>query len=310
MKKMIILGVLASLFSINSSYAQIKNAQTATVKISGNCGMCETTIEKAADDNKVSKADWNKDTKMATITYDSKKTDLNSVLKKIALAGYDNEQFLAPEGSYSKLPGCCKYERMLKTEMIMTSKNDTMSKNMTDMHAGHNQDMHAGHNQEEMAKMNNEKKEATENINQEKDQMAIVFDNYFAVKDALVKTDANLAAASAGKLQSAINNIKMDKLAMNIHMEWMKQLEGLKQATEKIKSSTDIVAQRKSFMGLSENMYAMMKIANPEEAVYYQNCPMANGGKGANWLSKESAVKNPYYGSKMMTCGSTVETIK
>ena len=37
---------------------------------------------------------------------------------------------------------------------------------------------------------------------------------------------------------------------------------------------------------------------------------MANGGKGANWLSKENAVKNPYYGSQMLTCGSTVETIK
>jgi hypothetical protein len=37
---------------------------------------------------------------------------------------------------------------------------------------------------------------------------------------------------------------------------------------------------------------------------------MANYGKGANWLSKENAVKNPYYGSQMLTCGKVVETIK
>jgi Protein of unknown function (DUF3347). len=43
---------------------------------------------------------------------------------------------------------------------------------------------------------------------------------------------------------------------------------------------------------------------------YYQYCPMTNGGKGANWLSKENANKSPYYGSQMLTCGSTVETIK
>jgi hypothetical protein len=37
---------------------------------------------------------------------------------------------------------------------------------------------------------------------------------------------------------------------------------------------------------------------------------MYNDGKGANWLSKESAIKNPYYGSQMLSCGKTVETIK
>ena len=37
---------------------------------------------------------------------------------------------------------------------------------------------------------------------------------------------------------------------------------------------------------------------------------MANNGKGANWLSKENKVQNPYYGSVMLTCGKVVETIK
>jgi hypothetical protein len=37
---------------------------------------------------------------------------------------------------------------------------------------------------------------------------------------------------------------------------------------------------------------------------------MANSGKGANWLSKENAIKNPYYGSSMLTCGKTVEIIE
>lgn len=37
---------------------------------------------------------------------------------------------------------------------------------------------------------------------------------------------------------------------------------------------------------------------------------MANDGKGANWLSKENVIKNPYYGSEMLHCGKTVEIIK
>jgi len=37
---------------------------------------------------------------------------------------------------------------------------------------------------------------------------------------------------------------------------------------------------------------------------------MYNDGKGANWLSTENGVKNPYYGSQMLNCGKTIETIK
>ena len=104
--------VLLSCTEIN---AQIKNAQTESVKIFGNCGMCETTIEKAGNKKKVANVDWNKDTKMATITYDAEKTDQSEILKRIALSGYDNEKFLAPNDVYAKLPECCQYERKAQT---------------------------------------------------------------------------------------------------------------------------------------------------------------------------------------------------
>jgi hypothetical protein len=35
-------------------------------------------------------------------------------------------------------------------------------------------------------------------------------------------------------------------------------------------------------------------------------CPM----KKSNWLSNEKTVKNPYYGSAMLTCGEVTGTIK
>jgi len=63
------------LLSITIANAQIKNAKTEKVKIYGNCGMCETTIEKAGNLKKVAQVDWDKDTKMATLTYDSTKTN-------------------------------------------------------------------------------------------------------------------------------------------------------------------------------------------------------------------------------------------
>jgi hypothetical protein len=148
------------------------------------------------------------------------------------------------------------------------------------------------------------------NAKQETNQLTAVFDSYFSLKDALVKTDGTTASAKAKDLQTAINAVKMEKLAMDVHTVWMKVLTNLKEDAEHINSTKDIAHQRDHFMSLSTNMYALIKVAKPTETIYYQHCPMANDGKGANWLSKESGIKNPYFGSMMLTCGKTVETIK
>ena len=289
MKSIIIITAVA-LLSTTACQAQIHNAKTDTIKVYGNCSICETTIEKAASKNKISKADWNKDTKLAIITYDSKKTDLDAVLKNIALAGYDNQYFLAPDAAYNKLPGCCKYERVKKQMAIVTQPSTvtTVSESSPVSHQ-HDGITHAA---------------------QETNQLKTVFDSYFSLKDALVKTDGNTASVNAKDLQTAINAVKMEKLPMDVHTTWMKVVTSLKEDAELINGTNDIARQRDHFMSLSINMYELIKIAKPVETIYYQFCPMANDGKGANWLSKESNIKNPYYGSMMLTCGKTVETIK
>ena len=99
-----VLMAITVLLSATACNAQIKNAKTESVKIYGNCGMCETTIEKAGNLKKTAEVDWNKDTKMATITYDAKKTNQDEILKRIALSGYDSDKFLAPDDVYAKLP--------------------------------------------------------------------------------------------------------------------------------------------------------------------------------------------------------------
>jgi Cu(I)/Ag(I) efflux system membrane fusion protein len=36
---------------------------------------------------------------------------------------------------------------------------------------------------------------------------------------------------------------------------------------------------------------------------------MAFGGKGGDWLQSHEGTENPYYGSKMFTCGALKETL-
>lgn len=270
-------------FSFSSCNAQIKNAKTERVKIYGNCEMCEKTIETEGNIKKVAYVEWNKDSKMATITYDSTKTNQDEILKRIALAGYDSDKFLAPDDVYSKLAGCCQYERVNKTAIVSTVVIED----------------HSMHNQENAIE-----------TKQEVNQLKTIFENYFALKDALIKSDGKLASTLAKDLLININAVKMDKLSLEEHKVWMKVLSDLKSNTEKISATTSVEKQRSTFMDLATNFYDLLKVSKQDNPIYYQNCPMYNDGKGANWLSKENAVKNPYYGSQMLTCGKTVETIK
>lgn len=140
--------------------------------------------------------------------------------------------------------------------------------------------------------------------------MADVYSAYFSVKDALVKSDGKGAAAKASDLTKAISAVPMDNMKSEEHIVWMKVLAELKEDARQMADTNDSKHHRDYFVTLSKNMHEVMKVFPAGETVYYQKCPMANGGKGANWLSKDKTVKNPYYGSAMLTCGSTVETLK
>ena len=63
---------------------------------------------------------------------------------------------------------------------------------------------------------------------QDPNPLSEVYDSYFAVKDALVRTDGATASTSSKTLFTEINNVKMDKLSMDVHMAWMKVFENLK----------------------------------------------------------------------------------
>ncbi len=101
---------MAAMFTAVSMVA-VAQTSTETFKVSGNCGMCKSKIEKAAKDAGAKDAAWNTDTKEITVTYKSSSTNAAKIQQKIADAGYDNAGFKSTLEAYNKLPGCCKYEK-------------------------------------------------------------------------------------------------------------------------------------------------------------------------------------------------------
>lgn len=112
MKKTIIIAVLA-MFGLTAA-AQSKTEQ---MNVSGNCGMCKKVIEVAAKKvDGVNSVNWDVKSKIATFTYDAKKTNKAAIAKAIAGVGYDNELVKADDKVYNKLHSCCKYDRKPKSE--------------------------------------------------------------------------------------------------------------------------------------------------------------------------------------------------
>ncbi|HVI49179.1 MAG TPA: cation transporter [Chitinophaga sp.] len=96
--------------NIFSLFSALTN-KTNTFKVYGSCNMCKKRIETAAAGEGIAKAEWDLKTNMMTVTYDPAKVTITNIQKRIAAAGHDTESETAPDEVYSKLPGCCLYER-------------------------------------------------------------------------------------------------------------------------------------------------------------------------------------------------------
>lgn len=138
-----------------------------------------------------------------------------------------------------------------------------------------------------------------------------LYKDYFELKDALTKDDFNLAKNTISKFENSLNKINMNLFKGDAHKIWMNYQTELKNNILHAVHIKDIKEMRKSFERISNVMIAMTKSFKPlKESSYIQFCPMANSDKGANWLSKENKVVNPYFGASMSKCGEVKQAIK
>jgi periplasmic mercuric ion binding protein len=109
MKTKILMLVVLFLMGTATVFA---GSKTEKFEAKGNCGMCKTRIEKAAKSvTGVSKAEWNQETHVLEVVFDDTKADLTKIETAIAKVGHDTPLAKAADDVYSKLPGCCKYDR-------------------------------------------------------------------------------------------------------------------------------------------------------------------------------------------------------
>ncbi|ROI14998.1 DUF3347 domain-containing protein [Epilithonimonas hominis] len=132
-----------------------------------------------------------------------------------------------------------------------------------------------------------------------------IIKDYLALKNALV-ADNDKAAANAGKqLFANLNKVDLKTIPANKHKEFMDIFENAKENAEHIGDNAGKIAhQREHLASLSKDVSDLIALFGTTQKLYQDYCPMYNDGKGAVWISEAKAIKNPYYGSQMLTCGS------
>lgn len=133
---------------------------------------------------------------------------------------------------------------------------------------------------------------------------------YLSLKDALVSSDFALATKRGELFNSKNTKIDMLLLEGDAHNFWMIQNKALDSHSLELMSAKDIENQRDQFYYISQSLIKTIKVFGVNEGEFYiQHCPMANQDQGADWISQDLSIRNPYFGDAMLSCGQTQDTI-
>ncbi|OJV51822.1 MAG: hypothetical protein BGO31_08505 [Bacteroidetes bacterium 43-16] len=139
----------------------------------------------------------------------------------------------------------------------------------------------------------------------EKFSFDAVIKDYLALKNALTADDDKAAADAGKQLFSTLNAVDIKAIPGDKLKDYTEIADNAKENAEHIGANAGkIDHQREHLASLSKDMADLIELMGTTQKLYQNHCPMFNDGKGAVWISETKEIKNPYYGSKMTTCGS------
>ncbi len=143
-----------------------------------------------------------------------------------------------------------------------------------------------------------------------KQQLGAAIEAYLRLKDALVATNAETAAAQAKAFTDKVERINSDGITGAALEYWRQQRGALMAHSKQIAEAEAVAEQRTQFDFLSQALISTVKAFGAAQQTYYvQHCPMAFDWEGADWISDAKEIRNPYFGDEMLACGTVEETL-
>ena len=175
---------------------------------------------------------------------------------------------------------------------------------------GRNGGAHQHHEMPEGSMQGSESGPDPQNGHSHGEHLRILINSYMEMTHALVQSDFDSAKAALQTFHQEVTTSS----EMEDHPEHSEMHEehhaAMVAAVESAMEAETIGQLRESYQQISQELIKAMENQGYGETLFVQFCPMADGGDGAAWLSRESEINNPYYGDVMLRCGNTLRTIE
>jgi hypothetical protein len=131
--------------------------------------------------------------------------------------------------------------------------------------------------------------------------MQPVLGEYLKIQKALASDSQSGVAAAAQSIEKLASRLDRQSVKGK-NAEHYRALPGkIKAAAGRLQRARTLADCRATFKELSQPMALWASLSRPTEVnVLY--CSMAK----ASWLQKDKVIRNPYYGSQMLSCGEVV----
>ncbi len=143
-------------------------------------------------------------------------------------------------------------------------------------------------------------------------QFGKLMEDYFSLKDNFIAEKDSTITAYAKALMMDADSLNLQELKADssVVITAKSFAQSISADLKGLLGEKTLENKRKSFQIVSDQLFDLARTVQYDNIkVYQQNCPMAFGDIGANWLSKTSDIKNPYLPKKMLTCGEVKDSI-
>lgn len=138
-----------------------------------------------------------------------------------------------------------------------------------------------------------------------------IINGYLKIKNALANDKSKEATTAATDFVNAVLATNSEKIDSKLIDKYKTITESAKKQADLIVSNDGKIAeQRTHFAVLSKDITNLIATFGTDKKLYQDYCPMYNEGKNGYWISEIKEIRNPYYGSEMLSCGGMIKEIQ
>jgi Cu(I)/Ag(I) efflux system membrane fusion protein len=136
--------------------------------------------------------------------------------------------------------------------------------------------------------------------------LTALYESYSQLQMALAADDLGDAKTVFVSIRNSTKNVPMQDLSNNAHVRWMGYAKELDSASQEGQQATSLDKARQAFRSASNLTLSILRDFGHlgESPLYQFHCPMAFSNEGADWLQASDSLRNPYFGSSMLHCGT------